>query len=151
MSMYIFPFLFAIIVTFSSCSSHNTTTVSKATSSIDKVEMKLSAFGVESDKFPSIAVYLDFVKDSSHCAKSYYNPSFKNSSYTLSGSEMKKVLDLLQKCDLEKLKPEYTISKSDQPTSVLTVYTNTKTFTVKDYGLEGEYPLKELYSIVYKF
>ncbi len=115
-----------------------------------KVEMNLSAFGVESDDFPSIAAYIDFMRDSSCCAKSYYNPAYKGSVYHLSGDEIKKVLALLQNADLEKLKTEYTVNLSDQPTSTITIYTAKRKFIIKDYGLQGEYPLQELYKIVYK-
>jgi hypothetical protein len=113
--------------------------------------MNLSAFGVESDNFPSIDAYIDFVHDSSNCKKSYYNPAFKSSAYYLSHNEINRVLELLQKSNLEKLKEEYKVEKSDQPTSTTIIYTNTRKFTIKDYGLEGEYPLQELYKIVYKF
>jgi hypothetical protein len=60
------------------------------TNSISKIEMHLNAFGVESDDFPSIDVYIDFVHDSSICTKWYYNPAHKPSTYSLSNEEMKK-------------------------------------------------------------
>jgi hypothetical protein len=113
--------------------------------------MSLSAFGVESDNFPSIAAYIDFTNDSSECRKTYYNPALKPLTYKLSNTEIKQLFKLLNAADLEKLKPEYRVSKTDQPTSTTTIYTGRKTFVVKDYGLEGEYPLQELYKIVYKY
>jgi hypothetical protein len=116
-----------------------------------KIEMHLSAFGVESDEFPSIEAYVDFIKDSSDCKKSYYNPAYKGSSYKLATDEIKKALLILQRSDLYSLKAEYKINKTDQPSSTLVIYTNQKTFKIKDYGLEGDYPLKELYKTVYKF
>ena len=119
--------------------------------SILKLDMSLSAFGVESDSFPSIDAYIDFVIDSSYCTKSYYNPVIKGSTYHLSEIEIKKILILLEKADLVKLKSEYTIGATDQPTSTTIIYTNKRKFVFKDYGLQGEYPLKELYKIVYKF
>jgi hypothetical protein len=112
--------------------------------------MNLSAFGVESDNFPSIAAYIDFVNDSSNCQKTYYNPAFKPSTYKLSTTEIEKVLQLLKASDLGKLKTEYSVSKTDQPTSTTTIYAGQRKFTVKDYGLEGEQPLKQLYKLVYK-
>jgi hypothetical protein len=122
-----------------------------AKDSILKIEMHLSAFGVESDNFPSIDVAIDFVIDSGRCRKWYYNPAFKESVYNLSEAEMKQVLELLKNADLERLKTDYTVGFSDQPTSTTTIYTDKGKFRVKDYGLEGEYPLKELYKIVYKY
>ena len=112
--------------------------------------MHLSAFGVESDNFPSIEAYIDFKLDSSNCEKSYYNPALKNSNYKLSSFEVKKVLDLLQNVDLSKLKNEYSVNKSDQPTSTIIIYTQKQSFKIKDNGLEGDYPLRDLYKIVYK-
>lgn len=113
--------------------------------------MHLSAFGVESDDFPSIETYVDFINDSSNCTKTYYNPAFKGSTYKLSHEEIKKVLELLQNSDLSKLKKEYSVSKTDQPTSTLIIYTDKQIYKIKDYGLEGDTPLTDLYKIVYKF
>jgi hypothetical protein len=118
--------------------------------SITKLEMNLSAFGVEADDFPSIAVYIDVVKDSSNCIKTYYNPKYKSSTYRLSSTEIQKIVQLLGEVDLKKLKSEYSVSKTDQPASTTTIYTGEKIFIIKDYGLEGEFPLQELYKIVYK-
>ncbi len=116
-----------------------------------KIEMNLSAFGVESDDFPSIDVVIDFSKDTSSCFKSYYNPAYENSSYSLSKSELNSILELLKINYLEKLKKEYKVNKTDQPSSKTTIYTTEKTFVIEDYGLEGDYPLKELYKIVYRY
>jgi hypothetical protein len=113
--------------------------------------MNLSAFGVESDSFPSIEVYIDFLKDSNSCYKSYYNPAIKSSRYQLSASEIKKILQLLETSNLEKLKTEYRVPRTDAATSTTKIYTKNKIFVIRDYGLEGEYPLQELYKSVYKF
>jgi hypothetical protein len=101
--------------------------------SITKLEMSLSAFGVEADDFPSIAVYIDVIKDSSNCIKTYYDPKYKSSAYRLSSAEIKKIVQLLGEVDLKKLKPEYRVSKTDQPTSTTTIYTREGTFIIKDY------------------
>ncbi|HWI91060.1 MAG TPA: hypothetical protein VNT20_07285 [Flavisolibacter sp.] len=113
--------------------------------------MKLSAFGVEADDFPSIEAHIDFLNDSSRCEKTYYNPAFKPSTYRLISTEIKKVLRLLRMTDINKLKTEYSVSKTDQPTSTTTIYFGQRTFVVNDYGLAGDYPLQELYKIVYKY
>jgi hypothetical protein len=115
-----------------------------------KIEMSLSAFGVESDDFPSIDAVIDFSNDSSHCAKWFYNPSNKDSVYYLSKQEIQSVLALLRISDLEKLKTEYHTKKPDQPSSKTVVYTTKRKFIINDYGLIGAYPLTELYEIVYK-
>jgi hypothetical protein len=139
-------------LSFSFCSSpHDTMTRAKTADSISRIEMNLSAFGLESDDSPSIDCVIDFAGDSSRCSKSYYNPAYKPSTYRLTSAEMKKVLELFQTSALEKLKTEYTVSKTDQATSTTTIYVGQRKFVIKDYGLEGEFPLKELYKIVYKF
>jgi len=61
---------------------------------------------------------IDFVNDSSLCKKSYYNPELKPSTYKLSNADLKKILQLLQTSDLDELKTDYKVPKSDQPTSV---------------------------------
>ena len=126
-------------------------TSKKDSESIVKIEMNLSTFGVESDDFPSIDAVIDFSKYTSVCVKSYYNPVNKGSTYSLTKTEMKDVLDLLKISDVQKLKAEYKVSWTDQPNSTTTIYTTKTKYVIKDYGLEGEYPLKELYKIVYKF
>jgi hypothetical protein len=114
-----------------------------------KIEMNLSAFGVESDNFPSVTAYIDLVKDSSHCESSYYNPAYKGSSWSLSKEEMKTVRSLLH-TDPDRLKNKYTSNKSDQPSSITTIYTAKRKYIIDDYGLQAEEPLQQLYSIVYK-
>lgn len=140
--------LLTISILFSSCKPFRHDGTPKV--SILKIEMHLSAFGVESDNSPSIEAYIDFKTDSSNCEKSYYNPAFKNSNYKLSSSEIKKVYGLLKKANLSKLRNEYTVEKSDQPTSTIIIYTEKQNIEIKDYGLEGDYPLQDLYKIVYK-
>ena len=112
--------------------------------------MHLNAFGVESDDFPTIDAHIDFRKDSSNCTKSYYNPALKAVNYKLTNDEIKKILRLLQGSDLYKLKHEYRVNKTDQPASTIIIYTSQKNFAIKDYGLEGDYLLQDLYEAVYK-
>ena len=126
-------------------------TSKKYSETIVKLEMNLSALGVESDDFPSIEAVIDFSKHKSVCIKSYYNPANKGSTYSITKSEIKVILGLLKISEVQKLKPEYKVSSSDQPSSTTTIYTTKTKYVIKDYGLEGEYPLKELYKIVYKF
>ncbi len=113
--------------------------------------MDLNSFGVESDNYPSIHVLIDLAADSSRCKKAYDNPKYKDSAYTLSMTELQQISLLLKHADLEKLKNNYSDNRSDQPTSTVTFYTSSGEITVKDYGLNGEYPLQELYKIAYKF
>lgn len=119
--------------------------------SIIRIEMHLSAFGVESDFFPSIDVLIDFKTGSSYCKRSYYNPKYKMSSYTLSKEEMQKIQSLLNIKRLGQLKANYTRQVIDQPKSVARIYTTKKEFIFSDYGLIGTFPLSELYKVVYKF
>ncbi len=122
-----------------------------ATEVLEKIEMDLSAFGVETEGYPSIDANMDFLKDTSYCVKSYYNPAFKGSTYALSKTEMTEVLNLLKISTLKQLKSDYTVQKTDQPSSKIVIYTNKSIYKITDYGLEGESPLPELYKIVYKF
>ena len=142
-----------IIIGFSFCSSirDNVVMGTPYTDSIVKVEMNLSAFGVESDDFPSIKAYVNFQTDSSNCEKSFYNPAYKNSTYYLSKAEIQQILKILMNSDVEKLKREFKVQSTDQPTSTITIYTSTKKIIIKDYGLKGDSPLQELYKVVYKF
>lgn len=112
--------------------------------------MNLSAFGVESEGFPSIEATLDFEKQYSLCKVSYDNAKFKDTTYSLTEVELKNIQNILQKSNLKQLKKEYSVAKTDQPTSTTTIITNNEQFQIKDYGLQGEYPLDSLYKIVYK-
>ena len=112
--------------------------------------MNLSAIGVESDGFPYIQANLNFKNYSSICKVSYDNPKFKDSSYSLNNVEMKKILHLLEKSGLDRMKKEYRFGPTDQPTSTTTIFTAKTIFQIKDYALQAEYPLSELYEIAYK-
>ncbi len=118
---------------------------------IEKIEMQLSAFGVESDDYPNIDVKIDFSNNTSTCVKSYYNPDKKGSSYALKQQELKEILTLLSISEIKKFKSEYKISHPDFPTSTTVIYTNKSKYIISDYGLEGDSVLKKLYDIVYKF
>ena len=115
-----------------------------------KLEMHLSAFGVESDDAPNIDATIDFATDSGKCHRSYYDPRYKSSTYYLDTTQIHHILSLLQHTNLNKMQTDYTINRSDQPTSTTIIYTNLQTYKIRDYGLQGNAPLQELYKIVYK-
>jgi hypothetical protein len=119
--------------------------------SILKIEMNLSAFGVESEDFPSIDVTINFTKHLSSCRKWFYNPTNKDSVYALTEKEMESILSLLNISDLRNLQKEYRVKTVDQPRSRTVIHTNKRKFEVDDYGMKGEYPLQVLYQIVYKY
>lgn len=152
-------YLYTIIIFFLvSCSSAEITnrnyvprSSTTSASRVQRVEMHLSAFGVESDHFPSIDVFIDFSADSSYCRKWYYDPKYKDSVYSLSKAEMLIIASLIEKSDLSKLKKEYKVGETDQPTSKTTIHFGNNTLHFNDYGLKAEYPLPELYKIVYKY
>lgn len=144
-------FLLLTIFTFNNCKSQTGKTYEiQSLDSVVKLEMNLSAFGVESDNFPTIDVYIDFAKDSGSCHKSYYNPKLKPSTYSLTSFELEEIKGLFKTTDFEKLKKEYTTNLSDQPTSTTKIYTTSRVYVIKDYGLKGDYPLEKLYDIIYK-
>jgi hypothetical protein len=145
-----FQVIFISINILLSCHSPDNKGVKKDTSDILRLEMKLSAFGVESDEVPNIDAYIDFKKDSSHCNKSYYNPKYADTVYCLTKPEIQHLLNLLEGVDLRTLKRQYTDSSSDLPTSTTIIYLATDTIAVVDYGLIGDRPLPDLYKIVYK-
>jgi hypothetical protein len=145
--------LVIIVLAFAYCSNSQDKAISDKplTDTFTKIEMHLSAYGVESDDFPSIDVSIDFVNNSSSCRKWFYNPAFKDSTYSFSKNVTDSILQILKRTDWEKIKKEYTVSKSDQPSSTITIFTESRKFIIKDYGLKGDGPLRELYTIGYKF
>jgi hypothetical protein len=148
----IFYLLISIAFGISNCSIGQTDTAKKeANESILKIEMTLSAFGVESDDFPSIDALIDISRDSSYCKKWFYSPANKDSVYSLTKEEMQSILTLLKIRDLEKLKKEYDVQATDQPRSTTVIYTTKNKFIIDDYGLIGDHPLQKLYKIVYKY
>jgi hypothetical protein len=112
-------FIISIFFIYTSCSQRVT--------NVSKIEMDLSSYGVESDDYPTIHVFINLSTDSSFCQKLYYSPGHSDSTYSLSKGEI------------------------DQPTSTIKFYINNTTIITKDYGLKGDYPLQELYRIAYKF
>jgi len=122
----------------------------KPPKNIRALKMELSAFGVESDDLPSIACSIDFTNDSSYCKATFYNPQKKPYSYRILPAEMRTVLQKLEQVSLDKLKTEYRVSRTDQPSSVMTIYAADKEYTIKDYGLNAEQPMPDIYNIVYK-
>ena len=141
-----------LTLSFGNCVSAQTNKLVETirTDHVERLEMHLSAFGVESDDYPSIDIYVDFLKDSSNCHKWYYNPKYKDSTYHLTSIEMQKVLSLLENLELDKLTTDYKSVMSDQPTSSTEIYLKQQKFKITDYGLQGEEPLKSLYLLVYK-
>ncbi|MEO7306344.1 MAG: hypothetical protein ABIR78_09110 [Ferruginibacter sp.] len=144
-------FLFILLISFCHCSTVNTKNIKShfGQSQVLKLEMILNAFGVESDGFPTINATIDFVSDSSLCEVSYYEPWLKQKQYSFSKQELDTLRTLLTSSDLKKIKKEYNEGPTDQPTSITTIYTTQDTFKIKDYGLQAEFPLPELYRIVY--
>jgi len=116
---------------------------------VNKIEMKLSAFGVEVDGFPNINVILDLKNDTSYCDVSYYDPKFPAKICRLKKGEIDRIRYLISQYDLRKLKSKYTVLKTDQPTSTAIFYLTNETIKVTDYGLKGQSPLSELYELVY--
>ncbi|WP_143065380.1 hypothetical protein [Mucilaginibacter sp. OK283] len=110
----------------------------------------MSNFGVESEWYPSIHCLINLANNSSSCKKIYDNPKYKDSTYSLSKNEMQQIDRILEHTDLKKLKNKYSVSAPDQPKSTITFYTNTGKIVIEDYGLQGEYPLQDLYKIIYK-
>jgi hypothetical protein len=119
---------------------------------VTKIEMDLSNFGVESTGFPTIKAIIDLKNDTSYCQVTYDDPKFKDRTYRLSEKDMDSVRHLVDRYDFKSLKAKYTVLETDQPTSTNIFYFQDSTIKVEDYGVtEGDFPLKELYHLVYKF
>jgi hypothetical protein len=69
--------LFTSLLSYTQISNAQTT---KTTDSlvVTKIQMNLSAFGVESDGFPNIYATIDLKTDTSFCSVSYYDPKFRD-------------------------------------------------------------------------
>jgi hypothetical protein len=119
-------------------------------SAIKRIELNLSAMGVEADSFPNITALIDLQNDSSYCDVSYYDPKFKATAYRLTNGSMDSVRWLMAQFNVKRLKPRYEVSSTDLPTSTAIFYFTDTTIQIVDYGLEGPSPLKELYRIVYR-
>lgn len=115
-----------------------------------KIESDLSNFGVESEWYPSIHCLINLANNSSSCKKTYDNSKYKDSTYSLNKNDMQQIDRILKHTDLKKLKNKYSVSVPDQPKSIITFYTATDKIVIEDYGLQGEYPLQDLYKIIYK-
>lgn len=114
-----------------------------------KLDMFLSAFGVESGGFPTIDASIDFIADTSRCEVTYYEPWLTPKQYSFSKQQVDTIRLLLANPGLKKLKKGYSEGPTDQPTSTTTIYTTQDTLSIKDYGLQAGYPMTELYRIVY--
>jgi hypothetical protein len=57
---------------------------------------------------------------------------------------------LLANSDVKKLKGNYNVGLTDQPTSTAIFYMTSGQIEIKDYGLKGDFPLQKLYEIIYK-
>jgi hypothetical protein len=120
------------------------------TGTVSKIEMNLSAFGVESDGAPNIRAIVDIKNDTSYCNVSYYDPRFRAFTYRLTKTDMDSIRSLIARCDIRKLKKEYTVASTDQPSSITIFYLPGDSVRISDYGCEGPSPLHELYLLVYK-
>lgn len=118
---------------------------------VEKIEMHLSAFGVESDDFPNIDAVIDLQTDSGYCHKWYYHPKHKDSTWQLTSTEIKKIATLFENTDLSQLKTDYKTLQTDQPTSTTLLSTKLRIIAINDYGLLAEEPIKSLYKLVYKY
>ena len=131
--------MFAILCS-PSCSPSNSNIAAKISpqNSLLKLEMFLNAFGVESDGYPYIQASIDFNTHTSSCNVWYDNPKFKATKYSLKSKEIDSIRILLMKNNLRRLKKEYTIGSTDQPTSTMTIFMVQDTIKIKHYGLNGD-------------
>ncbi len=130
--------------------NYNSITNSLSHDNVSSAHFYLSAFGVESDEFPTIDAKIDFLKIKSQCQATYDEPNKKPKSYTLSSKEIDTLSHLINSVDWKQFKKAFAVGITDQPTSTLTIKIKNDIFEIKDYGLQGDAPLPELYRIVYK-
>ncbi len=112
--------------------------------------MNLSAFGVESDDFPSVSAIIDFKTKFSLCKKTYFTPALEPSTYTLTEEEIDTIASLLESTDLRELSNRYKMSATDMPTSTTTIFLGDAKFEIEDYGLMAPEPIQKIYKIIYK-
>jgi hypothetical protein len=117
---------------------------------VKQVEMRLSAFGVESDGFPNINAFIDLQSDTGYCEVSYYNPKFRNTTYRLTKETIDSVRYFISHANIKRLKRDYSVSNTDEPSSTIDFHFFDSDIQISDYGLEGPSPLKDLYRLVYK-
>jgi hypothetical protein len=150
MTLKVLSILSCLTLSFCNSSLQNSNKKNTGLATCSRIEMNLSAFGVESDGAPYIRAIIDFVNDSSFCERWYDNPVYKDSSWLLTKEERATVLQLLASADIKSMQKKYKTLMTDQPTSAMTIYTGKDTILINDYGLTGQYPLSEIYKIVYK-
>ena len=139
--------LYLFLLLSASCSS---VSQEKSKPVLLKIEVHLSAYGVESDHIPSIRGIVDFEADSSFFQRSFYNPALKASTYSLSKAERDSLHKMINQADFTKLKLVYKNNTSDQPTSTITFAWKDRQLKIEDYGLKGAPVLEEIYRLIYK-
>ncbi len=112
--------------------------------------MRLSAVGEEPAGFPGIDAMIDLKNDTSLCEVSYFDPRLRDTTYRLTKADMDSIRYFVSQLDTGKIKREYTVSMSDQPISTTVFYCTGEPITITDYGMKGDFPLNELYRLVYK-
>jgi hypothetical protein len=144
-----FLFFIVFVILFLFAFTDKTNSISKTKNfKLLKLEMSISAFGVENDSFPTIDMKIDFNSYKNNCVKSYYNPDIKSTTFSITRDEILHIEKLLTRENLNKLKNNYKTSTIDQPNATIIIYTNFKTYIVNDYGLLAEFPISKLYDIV---
>ncbi len=117
---------------------------------IQKIEMNLDSYGVEGD-YPNIVGEINFYKKQSSFYKSFFNPSLKDSSYSLTKNEIDTIYQLFDFKNGINFNSKYSVDKTDQPTSRIKIYTNKLIYEIEDYGLTANSRLNKIYSIAYKY
>lgn len=113
--------------------------------------MYLNPNGIKSESFPAIDAKIDFVEMKSRCLRKYPSPRMRDSYYFLSEKEIDELLLTLNQSDLSHLQKTYSVTNETLPKSICIIYTKENKYIIEDYGLNGEYPLSEMYRVVYKF
>ena len=119
--------------------------------SVLKVEMYLNPNGISSENFPAIDAKIDFVKKKSQCLRKYPSPRMRDAYYALTEKELDQLFSTLSQSDLAHLPKTNYSTKKALPKSTAIIYTKETKYIIEDYGLNGQYPLSEMYKLVYKF
>lgn len=115
---------------------------------IKSIEISISAFGVESDYFPSVFCSINYEKNESVFTESYYNPALKGKKTTMTISEMNVIKKIISYCDLNSLNVWDKTTISDQATGIIKVNYNDTFFQVEDYGLDGSLTAQTLFILL---
>ncbi len=150
-SVLLLAFCSVVVLT----TAHARTPKAAGNDTIVKLEMHLSAMGVESEGFPNVDVVIDLKADTGNGSKWYFEPFFQPEKYSFSKADIKKVLGMIDTADLDRIKRERVTTRrtaTDQPTATTIItYTSGRKLVLDDYGMVCTGPMRDIYLLVFRY